>query len=104
MCSAGAGSCAMKMVNHYALRQEVTSEDLNMSQQSKVQEKPGQSKNDSPDPQVVLDLLTSWIEFALNCEMNIEQLYSPKNGRFTVRIYDVQMDGDQLVAVPKEGE
>lgn len=72
-----------------------------MSRQSKVQEKQKQSKSDSPDPQVVLDLLTNWIAFAINCEMNIEQLYSPANGRFTVRIYGVQMDGDQLM-VKKE--
>lgn len=69
-----------------------------MSQQSKVKPKPSESANDLPNPQTVLDLLVNWIAFAEQCELNIEQLYSPKNGRFTVRVYGVHMDGENLLA------
>lgn len=54
-----------------------------------------------PSKQDMLDMLASWCQMATESGLQIEQLYSPKNGRFTVRVYDVSMNEASEVVVAK---
>jgi hypothetical protein len=75
-----------------------------MSQQSKVNQKPGGSASSSsgPDKQTALDLLASWVALAQAAGLTVEQTYSPKNGRFSVRVYEVAIDTDRVVVAGVE--
>ena len=43
-------------------------------------------------------MLLNWVDTARNLGMKVETLYSTKQARFTVRVYDLQVEAGQLVA------
>ena len=70
--------------------------------ETKKQATSSAGKADKPVPgkQDILDMLASWCNLALESEVELEQLFDLEKGRFTVRVYGVNLVDSMLIAAP----
>ena len=90
----GVGKSKMRQGTRYGSLPVVTKEDIDMVAKSKTKKQgnnSGNNKKPIPAKQDILDMLASWCNLALESGVSIEQMYNADKGRFTVRIYGVDL-------------